>query len=66
MATDADNVYLTSGEDSLALHAEPALTHGETRLDHVGVLLDTAGEVDTWAAHLKAAARSFRPSPDSP
>jgi len=50
---DPDNVYLTTGEDSLALHAEPALVLGETRLDHVGILLDTAGEVDTWAAHLE-------------
>ena len=36
---DPENVYLTSGEDSLALHAEPALTGGETHLDHIGILV---------------------------
>jgi catechol-2,3-dioxygenase len=60
---DADNVYLTSGEDSLALHAEPGLAPGETRLDHVGVLLDTPDEVDTWAAHLRAASATLATEP---
>lgn len=51
---DPDNVYLTSGEDSLALHAEPSLAGAETHLDHIGVLLDTPQEVDSWAEHLHA------------
>ncbi len=49
---DPENVYLTSGEDSLALHVEPSLSGGETHLDHIGVLLDTPQEVDSWAEHL--------------
>ena len=51
---DAENVYLTSGEDSLALHSEPSLSNTETHLDHIGVLVDTPQEVDSWAEHLHA------------
>ena len=60
---DVDNVYLTSGEDSLALHAESALEPGETRLDHMGVLLDTPDEVDTWATHLRSAGARLSAEP---
>ncbi|HEX4337192.1 MAG TPA: VOC family protein [Polyangiaceae bacterium] len=49
---DAENVYLTSGEDSLALHAEPSMSGEETHLDHIGILVDTPQEVDSWAEHL--------------
>ncbi|MEK7234925.1 MAG: VOC family protein [Elusimicrobiota bacterium] len=50
---DADNLYLTmNSRDNLALHAR---TPGkETRLDHFGILLRTAADVDAWYAHLKA------------
>jgi catechol-2,3-dioxygenase len=49
----ADELYLTHGEDNLALHARP---HGnsETRLDHIGLLMSTPEDVDAWAAHLGA------------
>ena len=53
---DADNVYLSSGIDNLALHRAPA--HGadarrtETALDHLGLIVRTAAEVDEWAAFL--------------
>jgi catechol-2,3-dioxygenase len=60
---DPDNLYLTSGEDSLALHAEPGLTAGDTHLDHVGVLLDTPEEVDSWAAHLSAGGAEIAAQP---
>src|SRR4249919_2983480 len=36
---DPDNVYLTSGRDNLAL-------------DHLGVIVSTADDVDRWAAFL--------------
>jgi len=49
---DPENVYLTNGEDSLALHADPEAGTIETRLDHIGVLLGRATDVDTWAEHL--------------
>ena len=51
---DGDNVYLTSGADNLALHRAP--TGGgarETALDHVGILVREAPDVDAWAAFLR-------------
>ena len=52
---DADTIYLTSGSDNLALHrsetAEPASVPGG-RLDHLGLLLETAEDVDRWHIYL--------------
>ncbi|MDE2142763.1 MAG: VOC family protein [Elusimicrobia bacterium] len=51
---DADNLYLTmNGHDNLALH-KGAKSLGETRLDHFGIVLRKAADVDAWHAHLKA------------
>lgn len=50
---DPENVYLTNGEDSLALHRDAAEVRHDTRLDHIGVLLDTPDDVDAWATHLE-------------
>ncbi|MBI5246843.1 MAG: VOC family protein [Elusimicrobia bacterium] len=49
---DADNLYLTmNGQDNLALHkGKPA---GETRLDHFGIILRKAEDVDAWHEYLK-------------
>ncbi len=46
---DADNVYLTSGNDNLALHRaeEPAGEHHQ-RLDHIGFLITAPDQVDAW------------------
>lgn len=50
---DPDNVYLTAGgQDNLALHK--GAPSAETRLDHFGVALRAAADVDAWHAHLKA------------
>lgn len=50
-----DEVYLTSGEDNLALHADRGTDAGaETRVDHVGFLLRRAEDVDAWASYLDA------------
>ena len=54
---DADNAYLTSGSDNLALHqtsppAGPAVPAGA--LDHFGFLVATPDEVDGWARDLEA------------
>jgi catechol 2,3-dioxygenase-like lactoylglutathione lyase family enzyme len=55
----ADELYLTRGEDNLALHARPTASGTpegeprETRLDHIGLLMDRPDEVDAWAAYLK-------------
>ena len=50
---DGDNVYLTSGSDNLALHrAGPGAAPGPGRLDHLGLLVRHADDVDGWAAYL--------------
>jgi catechol 2,3-dioxygenase-like lactoylglutathione lyase family enzyme len=58
---DGDNVYLSSGTDNLALHraraaggvrsAEPG---DQGALDHFGLVVRTAGDVDRWAAFLES------------
>ncbi len=50
---DADNYYLTSGSDNLALHRAPGrqYTSGSQRLDHIGFVIRTPKEVDAWHAH---------------
>ena len=52
---DADNVYLTSGRDNLALH-RVGDAHAPTgqRLDHIGFVLPHAASVDAWHAFLAA------------
>ena len=49
---DADNVYLTTGLDNLALHKDAGTGGGS--LDHFGIMLRAAVDVDAWAARLKA------------
>ncbi|MGB5439292.1 MAG: VOC family protein [Gammaproteobacteria bacterium] len=52
---DADNVYLSSGNDNLALHragGEPAAGTAQ-RLDHVGFFIASADDVDDWHAFLQ-------------
>ena len=50
---DADNVYLTSGTDNLAIHrAAGEIVEGGQRLDHVGFLVDKPGDVDRWYEYL--------------
>lgn len=72
---DADNIYLSSGIDNLALHragghAGPPLdsddmstgTHdaaaglgvGAGALDHIGLIVRAADDVDRWAAFLES------------
>jgi catechol 2,3-dioxygenase-like lactoylglutathione lyase family enzyme len=50
----AEELYLTSGEDNLALHARPGPgpLGADSRLDHLGLLLSQPEEVDAWAAYL--------------
>lgn len=48
---DADNVYLTSGNDNLALHrVKESLESG--RLDHIGFFIDKIENVDDWYEYL--------------
>jgi catechol 2,3-dioxygenase-like lactoylglutathione lyase family enzyme len=52
---DPDNVYLTSGRDNLALHrtAAPRSSAGQA-LDHLGIIVPHAEDVDRWAAFLES------------
>jgi catechol 2,3-dioxygenase-like lactoylglutathione lyase family enzyme len=49
---DDDNVYLTSGNDNLALHrVEELLESG--RLDHIGFFINRIENIDRWYEYLK-------------
>jgi len=48
-----EELYLTRGEDNLALHARGEST-SETRLDHIGLLMSRPDDVDAWADYLTA------------
>jgi catechol-2,3-dioxygenase len=49
---DADNVYLSSGVDNLALHAVEDTGPKEQVLAHTGIIVDKMGQVDDWYAYL--------------
>ena len=49
---DADNVYLSSGLDNLALH-RAASAAGDSALDHIGLIVRAADDVDQWAVFLE-------------
>ena len=52
---DADNAYLTSGVDNLAIHrAEGPVAAAGQRLDHIGFVLEQAAHVDAWHEYLAA------------
>jgi catechol 2,3-dioxygenase-like lactoylglutathione lyase family enzyme len=58
-APDADSVYLSSGIDNLALHRAPPLPSGPAvwsnqALDHLGLIVRSADDVDAWAAFLES------------
>ena len=52
---DTDNIYLTSGNDNLAIHraTDPVAPFGQ-RLDHMGFIVDTPADVDDWHTFLGA------------
>jgi catechol 2,3-dioxygenase-like lactoylglutathione lyase family enzyme len=50
---DPENVYLALRGDNVALHRVDAAP-GAGMLDHVGVLVARAEDVDLWAGHLDA------------
>jgi catechol 2,3-dioxygenase-like lactoylglutathione lyase family enzyme len=66
---DPDNVYLSSGIDNLALHAG-ARTDGGAQspdsgqaLDHLGLIVRAADDVDKWAAYLESRGVSLKAKP---
>jgi catechol 2,3-dioxygenase-like lactoylglutathione lyase family enzyme len=59
---DPDNVYLARSGDDVALHR----SSGEAApgmLDHVGVLVPSADDVDRWSAWLEARGAALRARP---
>ncbi len=53
---DADNIYLCSGNDNVALHhrpESPSLDPAAQRLDHIGFIIDSIDDVDVWYEFLK-------------
>lgn len=61
---DADNVYLCSGSDNLALHQAktPPAPDGQ-RLDHIGFILGEPAHVDAWHAFLQSHGVRMRTEP---
>jgi len=51
---DADNVYLTSGNDNLAIHRSDSQSEGSQRLDHIGFILSDIDDVDSWYEFLSS------------
>lgn len=60
---DPDNVYLTSGNDNLALHRLDRPFEGHQRLDHIGFILNQPEEVDAWFAFLNAHSVTMKTEP---
>ena len=62
---DPSNLYLTSGEDNLALHHNPAAFDPpqHQRLDHLGFILNTREDVDAWHQYLSAHGVTIKAAP---
>lgn len=61
---DNDNVYLTSGNDNLALHR--AANNGKNqfqKLDHIGYIIQTPELVDEWFEYFQANNVEIRNAP---
>lgn len=51
---DSDNVYLTSGNDNLAIHRRMSDEEGpDSRLDHIGFIVPHENQVDAWFEFLR-------------
>lgn len=52
---DSDNIYLTSGNDNLALHRAPEnfVPDKYQRLDHIGFIINDIEQVDIWHKFLR-------------
>jgi catechol 2,3-dioxygenase-like lactoylglutathione lyase family enzyme len=61
---DPDNLYLSSGNDNLALHRADVLPAASgQRLDHIGFFIATPGQVDEWCDFLKSADVAIKAPP---
>jgi catechol 2,3-dioxygenase-like lactoylglutathione lyase family enzyme len=60
---DPDNVYLSSGIDNLALHRSGGGHAGPGALDHLGLIVRSADDVDKWAAFLESRSVTLKALP---
>jgi catechol 2,3-dioxygenase-like lactoylglutathione lyase family enzyme len=61
---DPDNLYLTSGNDNLALHRSDKSFDGSNQvLDHIGFILKTPQQVDDWYEFLSANSVEMKSTP---
>ena len=62
---DADNIYLSSGSDNLALHkASSSFVAGEHQyLDHIGFILATPELVDQWHEFMQTSGVKIKNQP---
>lgn len=62
---DENNIYLTNGNDNLALHKvnEQFQPTEHQRLDHLGFIIDDLQDVDSWYEFLKDAGVSMKTAP---
>src|SRR5688572_16744972 len=60
---DADNVYLTGGQDNLALHRAAEPKSGQQCLDHIGFVLATMEAVDQWYNFLRSRGAEIAAAP---
>lgn len=63
---DRDNVYLTSGRDNLAIHrCQPMDSGPDSKLDHIGFVVEEERYVDMWFDYLKSQAIDIEGEPKS-
>lgn len=62
---DADNLYLTSGRDNLALHRAPLdfSPAKHQHLDHIGFFLNKSEDVDQWFDYLRENSVEIKATP---
>ena len=60
---DPDNVYLTSGNDNLALHRSEKNFSGDQHLDHIGFIIDKPEQVSAWYDFLLSHSVKMRTEP---
>ena len=62
---DADNIYLSSGSDNLALHRAPKgfTPAAHQHLDHIGFFLRERKDVDQWHEFLSAQQVAIKATP---
>lgn len=62
---DADNLYLSSGLDNLALHRAPEdfSPAKHQHLDHIGFFMQTREDVDSWHEFLKSKSVRIKAAP---